>query len=92
MITLMIAERGALVTDEDFDVVLTYLVKKHGRVHVNDANPEDIAEVLDIPVELAGRIVKHRGDVGKFKDFDALLQVPGLDRHKLEGKRDAILF
>ena len=92
VITTMITSRGAVITDEEFDVVLTYLAKEHGRVNVNRAPVDDLVEVLGIPAAMADTIVKHRREKGNFEDFDALAKVPGLDLEKLEKKRDAISF
>ena len=92
VITTMITSRGAVVSDEEFDTVMAYLVKEHGRVNVNRATADDIVEVLGLPQAMAESIVKHRRDQGNFEDFDALAKVPGLDLEKLEKKRDAISF
>lgn len=91
-ITTMITARGAQVSDEEFDIVLEYLVRTHGRVAVNRAPAEDIVEVLDIPDAQAAAIVAYRKEHGPFADFDALAKVPGLDRAQLETRRDALSF
>jgi competence ComEA-like helix-hairpin-helix protein len=92
VISTMITARGAQISDEDFDTVLGYLAREHGRVNVNRAMAPDIVEVLHISDPLAASIVAYRKEHGAFADFDALAKVPGLDRATLEGKRDAILF
>ena len=91
-IDTMISARGAQVTDEEYDTVLTFLMKEYGRVDVNRATSDDIVEVLGIADDLAAAIVAHRKQHGLFEDFEALLKVPGLDREALEKKRDAISF
>jgi competence ComEA-like helix-hairpin-helix protein len=91
-IVTMQTARGAVITDEEFETVLSYLVKEHGRVNVNRGTTDDIVEVLGIPSAAADSIVKYRRDNGPFADFDALAKVPGLDLEKLEKKRDAITF
>lgn len=92
VIATMISARGAQVSDEDFDTVLGYLAREHGRVNVNRAPPADMAEVLHIPDATAEAIAGYRREHGPFADFDALTKVPGIDRDKLEKMRDAILF
>jgi competence ComEA-like helix-hairpin-helix protein len=92
VITTMITTRGAQISDEDFDVVLEYLVKEHGTVNVNRAPAEDLIDVLEVSESAASAIVKHRTEHGPFKDFEALLKVPGIDRKALETKRDAVTF
>ena len=92
VMTTMQTARGAVIVDEDWDVILNYLVKQHGRVNVNRATIDDLVEVLGITSETADTIVKYRKEHGNFEDYDGFAKVPGLDREKLEKKRDAISF
>jgi competence ComEA-like helix-hairpin-helix protein len=92
VMTQMTSSRGAQIPDEQWDVVLDYLVRQYGIVHVNRAPAEDIAEVLEISESTAASIVAYRREHGPFKDLDALLKVPGVDGEKLKQKRDAIAF
>ena len=92
VMTTMQTARGAVISDEDWDVILGYLVKQHGRVNVNRATVDDLVEVLGLTSESADTIVKYRREHGNFEDFDAFAKVPGLDLGKLEKKRDAISF
>lgn len=92
VITTMITVRNAQISDEDFDTVLGYLAREHGRVNVNRAAAEDIVEVLHVPEKVGETIVRYRKEHGPFADFDGLAKVPGIEREKLEGLRDAILF
>lgn len=91
-ITTMITARGAQISDEDFDTVLTYLTRVYGRVDINRATTDDITEVLAIPEAMAGAIVAYRSEHGRFEDFEALARVPGIDRAALETRREAIAF
>ena len=92
VITTMITVRNAQISDEDFETVLGYLTRQHGRVNVNRAPAEDIVEVLHVPEKVGQTIVQYRKEHGPFEDFDGLAKVPGIEREKLEGLRDAILF
>ena len=92
VMTTMQTARGAVIADEEWDVILSYLVKQHGRVNVNRATIDDLVEVLGVTAESADTIVKYRREHGNFEDFDAFAKVPGLDLGKLEKKRDAISF
>ena len=92
VMTTMQTARGAVIPDDDWDVVLTYLVKYHGRVNVNRAVADDLVEVLGVTPEIAAAIVTHRREHGNFEDFEAFAKVPGLDREKLEKLRDALSF
>ena len=84
--------RGAIIPDEDWDVVQNYLVKHHGRVNVNRAPVNDLVEVLAVTPETAENIVKYRKEHGDFADFESFAKVPGLDLQKIEKLRDAISF
>jgi competence ComEA-like helix-hairpin-helix protein len=92
VIETMINSRNAKVTDEEFEVILGYLTRQHGRVNVNHALADELMEVLALPEAMANTIVSYRKEHGAFADFDALSKVPGLDKDALEKKRDAITF
>jgi competence ComEA-like helix-hairpin-helix protein len=92
VITTMITTRNAQISDEDFDTVLGYLSREYGRVNVNRAPAPDIVEVLHVPEKVGETIVQYRKEHGPFQDFDGLAKVPGVDREKLESRREAILF
>jgi competence ComEA-like helix-hairpin-helix protein len=92
VMTTMQTARGAVIPDDDWDPVLNYLVKEHGRVNVNRAAVDDLVEVLALPAATADAVVKYRKEHGNFEDFDSFAKVPGLDLEKLEKKRDAISF
>ena len=83
---------GATGTDEDFEAILDYLVRVHGRVNVNTAAATEIELVLHLEAEHASAIVKFREKHGKFADFDALTKVPGVPVEALRKVRDAIVF
>jgi competence protein ComEA len=86
------AAKGAQASDEEWDVVLRYLLQNVGRVYVNRCAPEELIEVLGLSEKDAAAIVAYRKDKGTFPDFDALAKVPGLDPKALEQNRDAIVF
>lgn len=83
---------GAPITDDNYDILLSYLVHTYGRVNVNRSTPADIADAVGLTAEEAQQIVKYRDGHGPFVDFDALAKVPGVDPKKLEKNKDAITF
>ncbi len=85
-------ERGAQVSDEDFEVVMDYLLRHYGRINVNKAEAEDLAIVVGVSKKDAEAIVRFRQAQGDFPDFDALAKVPEIDLEKLSKGRDAITF
>ena len=83
--------RGATGTDAEFDVIFDYLVSQYGRVAINTAPADEIAEVLHLEQGVADTIVQQR-KAGPIADFDALTEVPGVPVAELEKRRDAIVF
>lgn len=83
---------GATGTDEDFEAVLDYLVRAHGRVNVNTAPADEIGVVLHLDASQSAAIVTYREEHGKFAGFEALTKVPGIPIEALKKVRDAILF
>ena len=80
--------RGATGTDEEFDKVYDYLVTEFGRVEINKAPADEIAQVLHLEPDLADVIVKQR----PIADFDTLAALPGMPVDDLKKRRDAIVF
>jgi competence protein ComEA len=85
-------ERGAQVSDDDFDEVMGYLLRHYGRINVNRAAAADLVIVVGVSEKEADAIVEYRTGHGDFPDFDALAKVPGIDVEKLSKGRDAITF
>ena len=83
---------GAQGSDEEFETVLEYLLRHHGRVNVNKAEASEIALVDGISAEDADAIAKYRTAHGNFKDLDALVAVPGIKADKLKENQEAITF
>lgn len=84
--------RGLKATDEELVAVMSFLVSHHGRVNVNRALPDEMADVLAVAVADAQKIVDYRKAHGPFEDLDALAKVPGIDVDKLKAQREAIGF
>jgi competence protein ComEA len=91
-IIIQMIDKGAVGSNQDFTLVLQYLLWKHGMVNVNGAEPDEIALVTGLTLKEAEAIVAHRKASGDFKSFDALLQVPNIDVKKLEESRKSLLF
>lgn len=91
LIDQMIA-RGAVVNDEDYEVIIKYLVTEFGRVDVNKATASELAEVLHLEAAEADAIVAARKAAGRFADFDALKAAPGVPVAALTKRREALFF
>jgi hypothetical protein len=84
--------RGAIATDPELDTIYDYLVAQFGRVAINSAPADEIAQVLHLEQNAAETIVQDRRANGAFADFDALVKVPEVPVAALEKRRDAIVF
>jgi mono/diheme cytochrome c family protein len=91
LIEQMIA-RGAVVNDEDYDVIIKYLVTEFGRVDVNKAPASELADVLHLTTAEAEAVVAARTAAGRFADFDALKAAPGVPVDALTKRREALFF
>jgi competence protein ComEA len=83
---------GAPITDDNYDILLSYLVHHYGKVNVNRSTAPDIADAVGLTEDEAQNIVKYRDENGPFADFEALAKVPGVDAEKLEKNKEAITF
>ena len=86
------AARGATGSDEDFGIVLEFLVTEYGRVAINSSPADELAQVLHLDTKAADAIVGYRKTHGPFADFDALVAMPGAPVEALRKRRDAIVF
>jgi competence ComEA-like helix-hairpin-helix protein len=84
--------KGAQVGDNDYDVILAFLVRNFDRVDINWVESGELVLALGLTKEEAEKIVAYRKEHGDFKDFDALARVPGVDVKKLEAKKISIVF
>jgi len=84
--------KGATGSDDDFGVVMEHLVSEYGRVGINSAPADEVAQVLHLDTKVADGIVSYRKAHGPFADFDALIAMPGAPVEALRKRRDAIVF
>ena len=83
---------GAQITDENYETIMDYLLRRYGMININRGESKDIAMIVNLSAADADSIVKYRADHGAFADFDAVAKVPGIDVKKLEANRAAISF
>ena len=95
-IVLQMIKRGAKGTNDEFGEVVDYLAEHfpksqaEPRIPVNTASAQELSTGLGITEKEAAAIVKYREERGKFKTFDDLGKVPGIDASKLEGKKSRL--
>ena len=68
-------DRGAEMTDEQFEVIVNYLARNFGRVNVNKATAEEIASGLGFSAKESQAIVVYRGKNGTYADWQELKKV-----------------
>jgi competence ComEA-like helix-hairpin-helix protein len=85
-------EKGAVGNEQDFNQVLQYLLTNYGMVNMNQAVADDIAMVTGVSKKDAEAIVAFRSQNGKFKNYDALILVPGIDVKPLEEHKASLMF
>jgi competence protein ComEA len=89
---------GANATDEQFTVILDYLVKNYSplpstqKVNVNTATAAEIASGLGLSDADAQAIVTYRTQNGPFKSVDDLKRIPKLDEKKLSASANLVAF
>jgi len=84
--------RGSKGTEEELSLVAEYLSKYLGKVSVNTATAKEIQDGLKISEKDAQAIVTWREQHGKFKNFEEVRKVPGLDAAKIAEKRGWMAF
>jgi competence protein ComEA len=88
-------DRGAQATPEQIEAIVAYLAANFGpesKVLVNSAPLEELKHVLGLTTEEASAIIAYRREHGPFRAWTDLLNVPGLDRKKIEAKKDTLAF
>jgi competence protein ComEA len=84
--------RGSKGTEAELTFVAEYLSKYLGKVSANTATAKEIREGLKISEKDARLIVAWREEHGKFKNFEEVRRVPGIDAAKFAEKRGWMSF
>ena len=84
--------RGTKGTQAELSLVAEYLSRNLGKVNVNSATARELQDGLKISERDAQAIVAWREQHGKFKNFEEVRKVPGLDAAKIGDKRGWISF
>jgi competence protein ComEA len=83
---------GARGTAKQFEAVNRVLLRTSTKVNVNTAGAAELAIVLDVSQATAGKIVERRTKAGLFTSIEQLKELPGVDPHKLDTRKDRLLF
>ena len=92
-------DRGATLTDAEFAQVVEYLYENFGdhtadrdKINVNTATAKDLGTALELPPKVAQAIVRYRDTYGRFKEWGDLTKVDGVEKDKIEAKKDRLSF
>lgn len=88
-------DRGAKVNDAQAAVIVDYLVQTFGpggKINVNTAPFEELKAILSLTNEETQAILAYRKDKGDFKSVEELKSISGVDRNKIETKKELIIF
>jgi competence protein ComEA len=91
-IIVQMIDKGAVGSNQEFTLVLQYLLSHHGMVNINSAEADEMALVTGLTVKETEAIIAYRKANGSFKNYEALIKVPNIDVKKLEERRAALLF
>ena len=83
---------GAEASDQEFDQILSYLVKHFSPIRINKATAKELESTLDIAANVAEAIVAFRAEKGDFKTLEDVQGVPGLEAGKLNRQKARLVF
>lgn len=89
--------RGAKGSDDELSEIVDYLTTNFSKdaapkIAVNIVSAQELVDGLGLAPAEAVAVVRYRGEKGRFKSFEDLRKVPGLDASRLEGKRSQLAF
>ncbi len=88
---------GATGAEEEFAAVVDYLAAHYPAqalppLNVNTAKTIDFETRLSLRRSQAAAVIQYRKTHGPFRSIEGLEKVPGVDREKIEAKKDALAF
>lgn len=88
---------GARVSDVEMQIVANYLAKNFPAaevpmIHVNTARAIEFEAGLSLLRSQSAALIAYRTRNGPFKSIADLEKVPGIDLHKIESKKDRLVF
>jgi len=91
---VLMRSKGATMTDDELNTLVDYLYQNFGKdeVNINKAPAKEIESVLGITSKEADAIVRHRANQGFFKNWSEVAKVEGVDKGKIEARKDRLTF
>jgi competence protein ComEA len=106
-IAVAMRSKGATMSDSELDILVDYLFEYFGTVETTEATPKaaerpkinvnkaaakELADVLQLTPGEAAAIVRFREANGPFKEWRDLTRVDGVDKAKIEARKDQLTF
>lgn len=91
-ITDEMVSRGADATPQEVAAVVTWLNRRYGKVRINELDADHLSLEMEITAGEASAIVSYREKHGRFKDFEAVKGVSGVDLAKLERYKSSFIY
>ncbi len=106
-IAVAMRSKGATMSDSELDILVGYLFEYFGtvetseaapkaaerpKINVNKAAAKELAGVLELTSGEAAAIVRFREANGPFKEWRDLTRVDGVDKAKIEARKDQLTF
>ena len=106
-IAVAMRSKGATMSDSELNALVDYLFQHFGTVETSEAKPEagerekinvnkaaakELATVLQLTPSEAAAIVRFRETNGPFKEWRDLTKVDGVDKTKIEARKDQLTF
>lgn len=101
-IAVRMRSKGATMTDGELSDLVEYLSlnfakpetadSKADKINVNNATAETLERALDLSASAAAAIVRYREANGPFKDWKGVAKVDGVEKAKIEGRKDRLIF
>ena len=94
-IAIEMRSKGATMSDSELDTLVEYLFQYFGtveKINVNKATAKELETALQLTVREAAAVVRYREAKGLFKEWRDLTKVDGIDKAKIEMKKDLLTF
>ena len=94
-IAVEMRSKGATMSDSELDTLVEYLFQYFGaveKINVNKATVKELETALQLTAREAAAVVRYRETKGLFKEWRDLTKVDGVDKAKIEAKRDQLTF
>jgi len=85
---------GATMTDVELNDLVEYLVQNFGasKINVNKATAKELQVALQLTASESAAVIRYRDANGAFKDWRDLTKIEGIDKSKIEAKKDQLTF